>query len=108
MAGLCKPYAARLLMRALKQEIGIPIHFHTHDSAGGQMATLLLAAEEGVDIVDAAMAPLSGMTSQPNLNTLVEALRFTQRDTGMAFEPLAGDRRLLGGGAPLLSSLRGR
>jgi pyruvate carboxylase len=88
MAGLCKPYAARLLIRTLKQEIGIPIHFHTHDSAGGQIASILLAAEEQVDIVDAAMAPLSGMTSQPNLNTLVEALRFSPRATGMAFEPL--------------------
>jgi pyruvate carboxylase len=88
MAGLCKPYAAQQLVRALRQEIGIPIHFHTHDSAGGQLAALLLAAEEGVDIVDAAMAPLSGMTSQPSLNTLVEALRFTKRDTGMDFERL--------------------
>jgi pyruvate carboxylase len=88
MAGLCKPYAAQRLVRALKQEIGIPIHFHTHDSAGGQMATLVQAAEEGVDIADAAMAPLSGMTSQPSLNTLVEALRFTPRDTGLAYEPL--------------------
>src|SRR5439155_15871867 len=89
MAGICKPYAARQLVHALKQEIGIPIHFHTHDSAGGQMAALLLAAEEGVDIVDAAMAPLSGLTSQVNLNSLVEAVRFTERDTGLAFEPLA-------------------
>jgi pyruvate carboxylase len=88
MAGICKPYAARALIQALKREIGIPIHFHTHDSAGGQMATLLLAAEEGVDIVDVAMAPLSGMTSQVNLNSLVECLRFNPRDTGMAFEPL--------------------
>jgi pyruvate carboxylase len=88
MAGICKPYAARTLIRALKQEIGIPIHFHTHDSAGGQMSTVLLAAEQGVDIVDAAMAPLSGLTSQVNLNSLVEALRFNPRDTGMAFEPL--------------------
>jgi pyruvate carboxylase len=88
MAGLCKPYAAQLLVRTLKQEIGIPIHFHTHDSAGGQMAALLLAAAEGVDVVDAAMAPLSGMTSQPSLNTLVEALRFTKRDTGLSFEDL--------------------
>src|SRR5204862_6062316 len=80
MAGLCKPYAARLLVRTLKQEIGIPIHFHTHDSAGGQIASLLLAAEEGVDIVDAAMAPLAGMTSQPSLNAPVEAIRFTDRD----------------------------
>jgi pyruvate carboxylase len=88
MAGLCKPYAARLLVRTLKQEIGIPIHFHTHDSAGGQIASLLEAAEEGVDIVDAAMAPFSGMTSQPSLNALVEALRFTERDTGLNYEPL--------------------
>jgi pyruvate carboxylase len=88
MAGLCKPYAAQKLVRALKQEIGIPIHFHTHDSAGGQIASILMAAEEGVDIVDAAMGPLSGMTSQPNLNTLVECLRFTKRDTGMDFDTL--------------------
>jgi pyruvate carboxylase len=89
MAGLCKPFAARALVRALKQEVGIPIHFHTHDAAGGQMASLLMAAEEGVDVVDAAMGPFSGMTSQPNLNTLVEALRFHERATGMDFEPLA-------------------
>ena len=88
MAGLCKPYAAQKLVHTLKQEIGIPIHFHTHDSAGGQIASLLMAAKEGVDIVDAAMGPLSGMTSQANLNTLVECLRFTDRDTGMDFEAL--------------------
>lgn len=88
MAGLCKPYAAKMLVHALKQEIGIPIHFHTHDSAGGQVSTLLTAASEGVDIVDAAMAPLSGMTSQANLNTLVESLRFTERDTGFDYDPL--------------------
>jgi len=88
MAGLCKPYAARLLVKTLRQEVGLPIHFHTHDPTGGQLAALLLAAEEGVAIVDAAMAPLSGMTSQPSLNALVEALRFTSRDTGLEFEPL--------------------
>ncbi|MCS7045551.1 MAG: pyruvate carboxylase [Gemmataceae bacterium] len=88
MAGLCKPYAAQRLVRALKQEVGVPIHFHTHDSAGGQIATLLQAAEEGVDIVDAAMGPLSGMTSQVNLSTLVECLRFTPRDTGLDYDAL--------------------
>jgi pyruvate carboxylase len=88
MAGLCKPAAARLLVRTLKQEIGIPIHFHTHDAAGGQMASILAAADEGVDIADAAMAPLSGLTSQVNLNTLVECLRFTPRDTGLDYDPL--------------------
>src|SRR5262249_31462193 len=88
MAGLCKPYAAQLLVKTLKQEIGIPIHFHTHDSAGGQISALLLAAAEGVDIVDAAMAPLSGMTSQPSLNTLVEAMRFHKRDTDLDYDRL--------------------
>ncbi|HJT78713.1 MAG TPA: pyruvate carboxylase, partial [Gemmataceae bacterium] len=88
MAGLCKPFAARELVRALKQEVGIPVHFHTHDSAGGQLASYLMAAEQGVDIVDCAMAPFSGMTSQPSLNALVEALRFTPRDTGLDFEAL--------------------
>src|SRR5262249_44453258 len=89
-AGLCKPYAAQKLVRALKQEIGIPVHFHTHDCAGGQIASNLLAAEEGVDIADAALAPLSGMTSHPNPNSLVEAPRFTPRDTGLSFESLQG------------------
>lgn len=88
MAGLCKPQAARALVRALKQEIGIPIHFHTHDCAGGQMASLIVAADEGVDIVDAAMGPFSGMTSQVNLNTLVEMMRFGPRDTGLEFDSL--------------------
>jgi pyruvate carboxylase len=88
MAGLCKPYAARALVRALRQEVGLPIHFHTHDSAGGQMASLILAAEEGVDVVDAAMSPFSGLTSQVNLNSLVEALRYTERDTGHDYDSL--------------------
>ncbi|MCX7701174.1 MAG: pyruvate carboxylase [Gemmataceae bacterium] len=83
MAGICKPFAARELVRALRQEISLPIHFHTHDPASTQMAALLLAAEQDVDIVDAAFASMSGLTSQPNLNGLVEALRHTPRDTGL-------------------------
>jgi pyruvate carboxylase len=83
MAGLCKPYAAEKLVRTLKQEIGIPIHFHTHDTASIQAASLLKATDQGVDVVDAAMAPMSGGTSQPNLNTLVEAVKFGERDTGL-------------------------
>ncbi len=83
MAGLCKPYAAERLVKELRREIGIPIHFHTHDTGGMQAASLVKAAEVGVHIVDAALAPLSGGTSQPNLNTLVEAMRFTKRDTGL-------------------------
>jgi pyruvate carboxylase len=88
MAGLCKPYAARMLIRALRQEVGLPIHFHTHDCAGGQVATLLLAAVEGASIVDTAMAPFSGMTSQPNLHAVVEALRFQPRDPQLNDEAL--------------------
>ncbi|HRX82321.1 MAG TPA: pyruvate carboxylase, partial [Pirellulaceae bacterium] len=83
MAGLCKPYAAEKLVKTLRQEIGIPIHFHTHDTAGVQAASILKASGVGLDIADVAMAPLSGGTSQPNLNTVVESLRFTDRDTGL-------------------------
>ena len=88
MAGLCKPYAAQQLVKTLKQEIGIPIHFHTHDTAALQTAAILKSSERGLDIADAAMAPLSGGTSQPNLNTLVESLRFTQRDTELTADAL--------------------
>ncbi|MEX0978820.1 MAG: pyruvate carboxylase [Pirellulales bacterium] len=88
MAGLCKPYAAEKLVKALKQEIGIPIHFHTHDTSGVQATSILKAAEAGVDVADAAIASMSGLTSQPNLNSVVEALRFTPRDTGLNFESL--------------------
>ena len=88
MAGLCKPQAAQLLVTTLRQEIGIPVHLHTHDTGGVQAASLVKAAESGVSIVDAALAPLSGGTSQPNLNTLVEALRFTNRDTGLQAQHL--------------------
>jgi pyruvate carboxylase len=88
MAGLLKPYAAQKLVRALRQEVDVPIHFHTHDTAGGQIASYIMAATEGVDIVDTAFAPMAGLTSQPSLNALVEALRFTDRDTGMSFDEL--------------------
>src|SRR3989304_2419671 len=88
MAGLCKPYAAQKLVRALRDEIGIPIHFHTHDTAGAQVAAILEAAEVDRDIADGAMAPMSGGTSQPNLNAVVEVFRFTERETGLDAEPL--------------------
>jgi len=88
MAGLLKPLAAKKLVKALRAEVGVPIHFHTHDSAGGQIAAYLLAAEEGVHVVDCAFAPLAGVTSQPSLNALVEATRFTERDTGLDFDAL--------------------
>jgi pyruvate carboxylase len=79
MAGLCKPHAARVLVKALRDEIDLPIHFHTHDTGGVQAAAILNAAEVGLDIADGAIAAMSGGTSQPNLNTMVEGLAFTPR-----------------------------
>ena len=83
MSGLLKPYGAKKLISTLKQEIGIPIHLHTHNTTDNQIASYLLAAEAGVDIVDCAIGPLSSLTSQPSINSLVEALRGTERDTGL-------------------------
>ena len=83
MAGLLKPAQARALIKALKEEVGLPIHFHTHDTSGIAGATVLAAAEAGVDAVDAAMDAFSGGTSQPCLGSIVEALRHTERDTGL-------------------------
>lgn len=88
MAGLCKPYAAEKLVQTLKSEVGIPIHFHTHDMSGVQGASILKGAEQRLDIADAAFAPMSGMTSQPNLNSIVEALRHSPRDTALDTEHL--------------------
>ncbi|MEY8830526.1 pyruvate carboxylase [Sedimentitalea sp. XS_ASV28] len=83
MGGLLKPTAAKALVKALKEEVGLPIHFHTHDTAGVGCATILAASEAGVDAVDCAMDALSGNTSQPTLGSVVEALRRTDRDTGL-------------------------
>ena len=83
MAGLLKPAAARILIKTLKQEVGLPVHFHTHDTSGAAAATVLAACDAGVDAVDAAMDAVSGGTSQPCLGSIVEALRNTDRDTGL-------------------------
>jgi pyruvate carboxylase len=88
MAGLCKPYAAFALVKALREEIDLPIHFHTHDTSGINAASLLKAADAGVDVADAAVASMSGSTSQPNENSVVEALRNTPRDTELDIEAL--------------------
>jgi pyruvate carboxylase len=88
MAGLLKPAAARILVKALKDEIGLPVHLHTHDTAGIACGTILAAVEAGVDAVDAAMDSLSGNTSQATLGTVVEALRHTPRDTGLPIEAI--------------------
>src|SRR5215471_17979200 len=88
MAGLCKPYAAFDLVKALRQEVGVPIHFHTHDTSGISSGSVLKGADAGVDVADAAVAAVSGGTSQPNLNSIVEALRHTPRDTQLDIEAL--------------------
>ncbi|MEA3134252.1 MAG: pyruvate carboxylase, partial [Gammaproteobacteria bacterium] len=81
MAGLCQPRAAAALVKALKDEVGLPIHFHTHDTSGIAAASVLAAIEAGADAVDGAIDALSGLTSQPNLGSIVEALRFSPRDS---------------------------
>ncbi len=88
MAGLCRPYAAQKLVKALKDEVGLPIHFHTHDTSGIASASVLRAADAGVDIVDLALASMSGSTSQPNLNSIVAALQNTPRDTKLNIDAL--------------------
>lgn len=83
MSGLLKPMAAKKLIEALKNEISIPVHLHTHDTSGNGVATLMMAANAGVDIIDAAFNSMSGLTSQPALNSIVAALEGTERDTGI-------------------------
>jgi len=83
MSGLLKPMAAHKLIKALKQEIGIPIHLHTHDTSGNGIATILMAALAEVDIADAAYSSMAGLTSQPALNSIIAALENTARDTGL-------------------------
>jgi pyruvate carboxylase len=88
MAGLMKPAAARVLFKALGEEIGAPIHFHTHDTSGLAAATVLAAVEAGVSAVDAAMDSMSGLTSQPCLGSLVAALADTDRATGLDLDAI--------------------
>ncbi|MBZ2184650.1 MAG: pyruvate carboxylase [Bryobacter sp.] len=83
MAGLAKPYAAEALVKALREEVSLPIHFHTHDSSGINGASVLKASDARVDVADAAVASMSGSTSQPNLNSIAASLAHTRRDTGL-------------------------
>ncbi|SEC59992.1 pyruvate carboxylase [Paramicrobacterium humi] len=86
MAGLLRPAAAARLVSALRERFDLPVHVHTHDTAGGQLATLLAAAQAGADAVDVASAPMSGTTSQPSASALVAALAHTERDTGLSLK----------------------
>lgn len=89
MAGLLRPAAAAKLVTALRERFDLPVHLHTHDTAGGQLATLLAASAAGVDAVDAAAAPMSGTTSQPSLSALVAAMAHTDRDTGLDLQAVS-------------------
>ncbi|MEM7523081.1 MAG: biotin/lipoyl-containing protein, partial [Pseudomonadota bacterium] len=93
MAGLLKPASARVLVKALKEEVGLPIHFHTHDTSGIAAASILAATEAGVDAVDAAMDAFSSGTSQPCLGSIVESLRGDERDTGLDGDAIRGISR---------------
>ena len=88
MAGLLKPYAAEKLIKALRDAVGIPVHFHTHDTSGINAASVLKASDAGVDAADGAVASMSGQTSQPNLNSIVAALAHTRRDTAIDLDAL--------------------
>jgi pyruvate carboxylase len=90
MAGVCKPQAARVLVRAVRDETGLPLHFHTHDTSGVAAATVLAAIEAGADAVDGAIDSMSGLTSQPNLNSIVEVVAATDRDPGLSQKALRG------------------
>ena len=86
MAGLLRAPAARTLVGALRERFDLPVHLHTHDTPGGQLATLVAAIEAGVDAVDAATAPMAGTTSQPPLSALVSATDHSERETGLSLE----------------------
>lgn len=89
MAGLLRPAAAEKLVGALRERFDLPVHLHTHDTAGGQLATLLAASRAGVDAVDVASAPMAGTTSQPSASSLVAALAHTERDTGISLDAVS-------------------
>src|SRR5699024_3816157 len=89
MAGLLRAPAARTLVAALRERFDLPVHLHTHDTAGGQLATYLAAIEAGVDAVDGASAPMAGTTSQPSLSAIVAAFADTHRDTGLSLQAVS-------------------
>lgn len=89
MAGLLRPVAAEKLVTALREKFDLPVHLHTHDTAGGQLATLMAAINAGVDAVDVASAPMAGTTSQPSASALVAALAHTDKDSGISLSAVA-------------------
>ena len=88
MAGVCRPAAVATLIKAIKEEVGLPVHFHTHDTSGASIASVLAAIEAGVDIVDGAMDSMSGLTSQPSLGGIIAATEFGPRSSGIRLEKI--------------------
>ena len=88
MAGVLRPPAARALVKALREEVSLPIHLHTHDTSGGSVASVLAAIEAGVDAVDAAMDSMSGLTSQPSMGAILAALENTDRAPGIGYRDI--------------------
>jgi pyruvate carboxylase len=88
MAGVCRPPAVRALVKALREEVGLPIHLHTHDTSGGSVATVLAAIEAGVDAADAAMDAMSGLTSQPSLGAILAGLENTERAPALTYRDI--------------------
>ena len=86
MAGLLRAPAASILISALRDRFDTPVHLHSHDTSGGQLATYAAAAQAGVDAVDGAAPPLSGLTSQPSLSAIIAATEHTERDTGLSLD----------------------
>src|SRR5699024_8611536 len=86
MAGICRPRAASALVKALKEEVGLPIHFHTHDTSGIASASILAAIEAGVDAVDTAVDSLSGLTSQPSMGSIINALKGTEKESSISLD----------------------
>ena len=89
MAGLLRPESASKLVMALRKEFDLPVHVHTHDTAGGQLATYYAAALSGADVVDGASAPLAGTTSQPSLSAIIAAFSDSARDTGISLKAVS-------------------
>ncbi|WP_216286912.1 pyruvate carboxylase [Polynucleobacter sp. 30F-ANTBAC] len=88
MAGVCRPLAITALVKAIKEEVGLPVHFHTHDTSGASIASVLAAIEAGVDAVDGAMDAMSGLTSQPSLGGIIASTEGTSRDSGIALNQI--------------------
>ena len=103
---LAKPAAAYKLIKELKNEVGLPIHLHTHDTSGNGVASILMAAQAGVDIVDTALNSMAGLTSQPALNSVVAAVQNTERESTINLDDIQKAIQLLAGCSSRICSVQ--